>query len=73
MPKATAIVDYDKCHPDQCAPDTGICPAARACKRGIMQQEEPYDAPMVFPPDMCLGCSDCGLACPLGAVRVVAR
>ena len=71
MPKRTAIVNYDRCRPDECAPDDGVCPALKACTRNILTQEAPYEAPFVFPPDMCQGCSDCTRACPLNAIRVV--
>lgn len=71
MPKRTALVDYDKCKPNECAPDDGLCPAARACTHGIMIQEAAYEEPMVFPPNMCQGCGDCARACPLDAMRMM--
>ena len=73
MNKRTAVVDFNKCKPEECAPEDGKCAAAAACKRGIMQQEAPFEAPMVFPEDMCMACSDCKLACPLGAVSVIRK
>jgi translation initiation factor RLI1 len=70
MPKRRAVIDYDKCLPDKCAPNDGICLAARACTHHIMEQEEPYESPMIMHADMCQGCSDCSDACPLDAIRL---
>ncbi len=70
MPKRRAIIDYDKCVPDKCAPNDGICVAVRACSKKIMEQEEPYEPPMIFHADICQGCGDCSQACPLSAIRI---
>lgn len=68
MPKKTAAVDFDACHPDRC--QNGICVAAQACERKLLRQEAPYEAPMTNP-SLCQGCSRCVLACPLKAIRLV--
>ncbi len=70
MPKRRAIIDYDKCVPDKCAPDDGICLAAAACTHSIMEQEERHESPMIFRADMCQGCSDCSQACPFDAITI---
>jgi len=70
MPKQTAVVDYEVCRPERCAPEDGLCAAARACRRNLLVQEQAYEAPFVFPADMCQGCSDCIRACPLDAIRL---
>ena len=71
MPKRTAVVDYDRCKPEECAPEDGVCPAVAACTHNILTQEAPYEGPFAFPPDMCQGCSDCARACPLNAIRLI--
>jgi Fe-S-cluster-containing hydrogenase component 2 len=63
-----ALVDYKKCDPGGC--EGGICVAALACPRKLLQQEAPYEAPMTDP-STCRGCGDCVLACPLKAIEVV--
>ena len=68
MPKPKAVVKYDKCTPEKCSPNDGICSAVKACTHDILKQEEPYDSPMVFLADMCQGCGDCVHACPLDAI-----
>ena len=71
MAKPTAIINYDRCKPEECSPDDGICPALAACTRGILTQEAPYEEPFVFPPNMCQGCGDCVDVCPLDAIRMM--
>ncbi|MDY6827466.1 MAG: 4Fe-4S binding protein [Bacillota bacterium] len=67
MPNSIAIINYKKCHPDQC-PD-GICAAALACPLKILVQEDPYDIPFANP-SPCKGCSRCANACPLKAINL---
>jgi ATP-binding cassette subfamily E protein 1 len=64
--KKTATVDTNTCDPEKCDPDSGICRAAQACPRGLIEQEA-FDQPMIFQ-DMCQGCGDCTDACPLDAI-----
>ena len=71
MAKRTALIDYEKCAPEQCSPETGICPAVAVCTRGILTQEAAFEEPEIFPPSMCQGCSACLRACPLGAIRLL--
>ena len=71
MPKPKAVVQYDKCKPEKCSPNDGICSAVKACTHNILKQEETYESPMVFPAEMCQGCSDCVMACQLEAIMLV--
>jgi len=68
MPSKKALIIFDRCHPEQC--DQGICLAAAACPRRLLQQESPYQIPMPDP-SLCQGCGDCARACPRKAVRIV--
>ena len=68
MAKKMALVDFRKCHPEQC--NNGICKAAKACPRKLMSQETTYDIPMTDPA-LCKGCADCVRECPLKAIKIV--
>ncbi|MHB9029894.1 MAG: 4Fe-4S binding protein [Candidatus Latescibacterota bacterium] len=70
MPKPKAIVQYNKCDPEKCSPDRGACSAVAACPRDILEQEEPFESPVIFSLDMCQGCGACVPACKLEAVRL---
>jgi len=67
MPNKTVLIDYNKCHPEQC--DSGTCAAVLACPRKLLKQEAPHEPPMPDPA-ICRGCSECALACPLKAIRL---
>lgn len=68
MPKQTAAVDYQRCEPDHCP--EGRCVAASVCEKKILIQFSAYEMPEMKP-GLCLGCSDCVKACPLGAIRMM--
>lgn len=68
MPGKMALVDYNRCHPDEC--ENGVCVAALACRRRLLQQEAPRGAPMTNPA-ACAGCADCVRACPLKAIQIM--
>jgi translation initiation factor RLI1 len=68
MPSKVALVIYDKCRPEFCP--GGICLAAAACRKKVLVQEKPGEAP-VSSPSVCASCSDCVRACPAGAVKIV--
>ncbi|MFC1945825.1 4Fe-4S binding protein [Chloroflexota bacterium] len=67
MPGKLALIDFDKCDPKLC--EAGVCTAAEACKRKLLQQESPYETP-IPDPFLCKGCGDCARACPAGAVII---
>ena len=67
MPSKMALIDYKKCHPDQC--DHGVCAAVAACKYKLLKQEAPNEIPMTNP-FTCKGCGDCVRACPLKAIDI---
>ncbi|AQV01304.1 4Fe-4S binding protein [Desulfococcus multivorans] len=68
--KSFAAIDYQRCDPKTCAPDTGLCPAVSACTHKVIKQlDGVFESPMIFQ-DMCMGCWDCIAACPLNAIVV---
>ena len=66
MPQIKVALDYSRCDPSHC--EGGICAAAQVCKRKVLKQEKPGQMPDLYP-SLCLGCTDCLSACPLGALR----
>ena len=68
MPSKMALINYNKCKPEDC--DDGICSAAGACEKKLLIQEAPYEPPMPDP-SLCKGCGDCVRACHLGAVEII--
>jgi formate hydrogenlyase subunit 6/NADH:ubiquinone oxidoreductase subunit I len=62
-------VNFYKCDPNLCDPEHGLCVAAQKCKYEILEQEEPYEMPMHFLREMCIGCYDCVKACPRAAIE----
>jgi ATP-binding cassette subfamily E protein 1 len=66
-----ANVDFSACRPGLCDEEWGLCSAAKACTKSLLEQEEPYDTPSLLSCKLCSGCSRCVKACPLGAIRVV--
>ena len=70
MPKRRVLIQYDKCLPDKCSPNDGVCAAVQACTHNVLEQEEAHDSPMVLYVDMCQACGDCRQACPLDAIKI---
>ena len=68
MARKTALLDYNRCSPGECA--GGICEAAQACLSRLLRQEEPYLVPMAEP-SFCRACGDCIRACPQQAIQMV--
>ncbi len=68
MPSKMALVNYNKCRPDQC--DRGVCAAVLACSHKLLKQEAAYEIPMTDP-FLCQGCGDCVRACHLKAIETV--
>ena len=71
QPKKTfAMVDYDRCAPGECDPETGVCAAGSACSHKVLKQiDGTFEPPMVFQ-DLCMACWDCMEACPLDAIEM---
>jgi ATP-binding cassette subfamily E protein 1 len=65
-----AHIDFQICDPAKHDPEKGICTAAEACTHGLLEQEEPFEGPILMSASMCVGCGNCVTACPLGAIRV---
>jgi translation initiation factor RLI1 len=62
-------VNFHKCDPKKCDPEHGICAAVKSCKHDILEQEEPFEVPMHFSREMCIGCADCVKACSRKAIE----
>lgn len=68
--KSFAAIDYEKCDPSACDPETGTCAAVSACTHKVIKQMDgAFEPPMIFQ-HLCMGCWDCIESCPLGAVCV---
>lgn len=68
MPGKMALINFNKCNPQQC--ESGKCAAAEACPHKLIKQEAPYETPMPDP-YICRGCGECARACPLKAIEVI--
>jgi ferredoxin len=66
MPKAVAVIVWERCRPRD--HDRALCQAAAACPQKVLKQEAPAEPPMPFGP--CRGCGACVTACPLGAIEL---
>ena len=62
-------VNFHKCDPKSCDSKRGLCATVKSCKHDILEQEEPFEVPMHFSREMCIGCSDCAKACPRKAIE----
>ncbi len=67
MPGKMAMIDFNKCRPQEC--EDGVCKAAEACERKLLVQETAYEIPMTNP-FLCRGCADCVRACPVNAIQI---
>jgi translation initiation factor RLI1 len=65
-----AEVDFHLCNPGQCNGRDGTCVAAEACTHNLLEQEDPYEPPVLLSSTMCSGCAKCVRECPLGALRI---
>ncbi|MFP3904625.1 MAG: 4Fe-4S binding protein [Armatimonadota bacterium] len=70
MPKRRVVIQYDKCMPEVCDPNEGICAAVAACPKDILVQEDPGEPPMITFWDLCQGCGECLEACPCDAISL---
>ncbi len=69
--KSFAMVDYDKCRPNQCNPEKGVCAAVSACTHKVIKQlDGDFQPPVVFQ-DICMACWDCIEACPLDSIYMM--
>ncbi|MFC2033848.1 4Fe-4S binding protein [Chloroflexota bacterium] len=67
MPGKIALIDFNKCRPEEC--EKGICKATKACNHKLLMQDTAYEIPMTDP-SICRGCGDCLRACPLKAIQI---
>ena len=70
MPGKRANIDFSKCSPEACEPVCGVCHAILSCTHRLLEQEDPFESPMLISATMCVGCGDCVRVCPLGAITV---
>ncbi len=61
----TALVEIEKCDPDQC--ELGVCAARKACPVKAVVQFDRGDSPQVDS-SLCRGCGKCLLQCPTRAI-----
>jgi len=65
-----ANVDFSRCNPSKCDKLNGTCLASIECEKNLLEQEEPYEAPLLLSSRMCVACSHCVRACPLAAISI---
>ena len=68
--KSFAIIDFERCNPEKCDPEKGICAAVSACTHKVIKQLDGVFEPPVIFQDICMGCWDCMEACPLDAIQI---
>ena len=67
MPRKVAIINYQKCNPENC--EDGVCLAVDRCERKVLKQETAFTMP--DSPLICVGWGICVNACPIGAIIMV--
>ncbi len=65
-----AEIDFNRCDPSTCDGASGRCPAVLACTRKLLEQEEPFGAPLLLSARLCTGCGACAGACPSCAIAI---
>lgn len=65
-----ASIDFSVCNPKIHDCENGLCAAAYACGHRLLEQEEPFESPILLSATMCVGCGECVSACPLHAITV---
>jgi NAD-dependent dihydropyrimidine dehydrogenase PreA subunit len=68
--RKTVEVDFNLCRPGECGGPDGTCIAAEACTRKLLEQENPYEPPVLISSSMCSGCAKCVRECPLNALKI---
>lgn len=68
--KRIAVIDYDKCQPQECGNFLCIrvCPVNRTQKECIIQNEK--DFPEISE-ELCIGCQICAVKCPFNAISII--
>ncbi len=69
--KRIAVIDYDKCQPNECGNFLCIrmCPVNRNNKECIIQNKE-KELPEISE-ELCIGCNICVVKCPFNAISIV--
>lgn len=65
-----ASVDFSICRPLECREKNGSCSAVLACKKKVLEQEEPDESPILLSMTLCVGCGKCAAACVHKAIRI---
>ncbi len=65
-----AQVNFERCNPLVCDPNSGVCKASLACEKGLLEQEDLCEPPMLVSQTMCKGCGFCVAVCPLKAISI---
>ena len=60
-----ARIDFDLCDPQKCDGEIGRCAAVACCTHKLLEQELPYEPPLLLSKRMCVGCGDCGGGVPV--------
>ncbi len=69
--KRIAVLDFDKCQPDECGDFLCIrvCPVNRNSKGCIIKNKELF-RPEISE-DLCIGCQICSVKCPFNAISII--
>ncbi len=70
LKKRIAVIDYDKCHPQECGNFLCIrvCPVNRTNKECITENES--NLPEISE-ELCIGCQICAMKCPFNAISII--
>lgn len=67
MNKKCVKINFTLCKPQDC--ENGVCVAVDACTKHLLEQEEPFEPPMLLAL-MCSGCGNCVRVCPRDALEI---